>query len=82
MKPGAARIAQMTKTPIIPCVILGSIAYRRLRSWIPLKRTRYAINYGEPIVLEDNPAESEPKQIEQRLREAYAQLHRELLEKL
>jgi 1-acyl-sn-glycerol-3-phosphate acyltransferase len=79
IKPGVGRIAQMTRTPIIPCVVLGSAAYRRLSAWMPLKRTRYAINYGEPIVLGDAPAESEPKRIEQRLREAYSQLYRELM---
>ena len=80
IKPGVARIAQMTKVPILPCVVLGSVAYRRLRAWMPLRRTRYAINYGEPIELGDDPAESDPKQIEPRLRDAYTVLYQELLE--
>jgi len=80
IKPGVARIAQMSKVPIIPCVVLGSVAYRRLSAWMPLKRTRYAINYGEPIMPGKGPAELESKQIEQRLREAYVNLYQELME--
>jgi 1-acyl-sn-glycerol-3-phosphate acyltransferase len=78
-KPGVARIAQLADVPVIPCVVLGAGAYKRVRSWLPIKRVRYGMNFGEPI--------SVPKDVEKheattlfldRLRQAYLDLHAEL----
>ncbi|HSU69354.1 MAG TPA: lysophospholipid acyltransferase family protein, partial [Tepidisphaeraceae bacterium] len=46
MKPGALRLARLAGVPIVPAVILGTGAYRKVSGWLPLRRTRYAINFG------------------------------------
>jgi 1-acyl-sn-glycerol-3-phosphate acyltransferase len=78
LKPGVARIARMAGVPIIPTVILGARGYHRALNWLPLKRTRYGINYGEPIVLQDD-SEIEPGMFEERLRGILMSLREELL---
>lgn len=48
-KPSVIRLARLANVPIIPCVMLATGAYSRARAWLPMKRTRYAINFGEAI---------------------------------
>lgn len=79
IKVGVARIARLADVPIIPCVVLGARGYHRALNWLPLRRTRYGINYGEPIVLRDD-AEAEPQAFEQRLRGIWMSLREELLQ--
>ena len=77
LKPGIGRIAQMAGAPIVPCVIVNSSAYARFASWLPLRRTRYGLNFGEPIMPQDRPEETE-----RQLVEAFVRLHAELLERM
>jgi 1-acyl-sn-glycerol-3-phosphate acyltransferase len=51
--PAVIRIAQLTNAPIVPCVILGTSAYRRRDAWFPLRQTRYGINFGLPEHIHD-----------------------------
>ena len=76
-KPGVLRIACITKVPILPVVIVGTIAYRRFTSWLPLRRTVYGVNYGVPI--EPLPGQTEVE-LEPLLRQAFLDLHAELRE--
>jgi 1-acyl-sn-glycerol-3-phosphate acyltransferase len=80
IRPGVFGIARTTQVPIIPCVILGTRAYHRASAWLPIKRTVFGVNYGEPLIPDDKW--DEPGFAERQLREAYAQLHPELLEAL
>lgn len=74
-KPGVLRLARLANVPIVPVVILGTTAYHRIPSWLPLRRTRYAVNYGEPIT----PTASDVGDgLEQQLRDAYQALYTEL----
>jgi 1-acyl-sn-glycerol-3-phosphate acyltransferase len=59
MRPGLGRLAHMANAPIVPCVVIKSNLYSKPTSWLPLKRTRYGIIYGEPIAPQANPAETE-----------------------
>jgi 1-acyl-sn-glycerol-3-phosphate acyltransferase len=68
------RIAQLAGAPIVPCVVLGTGAYARASAWLPLRRIRYAVNFGEPIAV---PAGEEADAI-LRLRRAYDDLYDEL----
>ena len=77
MKLGVGRIAEMANVPIIPCVLVGARAYHTFRNWLPFKRIRYGLIYGEPIILPDK-AEAEPERFEPRLRQALLSLHEEL----
>lgn len=72
-KDGVARLAQLAGVPIVPCAIVGSAAYHRVSAWLPLRRTRYGINYGNPIM----PCE-DLAQMQATLRQAYLDLHDEL----
>jgi 1-acyl-sn-glycerol-3-phosphate acyltransferase len=79
IKPGVARIAQLADVPVIPCVVLGTDAYMRVRSWLPIKRVRYGINIGEPIAVPKDADKHEATQLfVDRLRRAYLDLHAEL----
>jgi 1-acyl-sn-glycerol-3-phosphate acyltransferase len=71
-RPGVARIAKLAGVPVVPVVIWGSRAYARFASWLPLKRTRYGVIYGEAI----EPHDEEPT--ERALADAYRALYEEL----
>ena len=43
----------MAGVPIVPVVVWGSGAYARASNWLPGRRVRYGINYGEPFVVDD-----------------------------
>jgi 1-acyl-sn-glycerol-3-phosphate acyltransferase len=75
---GVFRLARTAAVPILPCVILGTRAYHHFNAWLPLRRTVFGINYGEPLF--PNESWDDPKTPERQLRDAYCQLHRELLE--
>jgi 1-acyl-sn-glycerol-3-phosphate acyltransferase len=75
IKGGIGRISLLAGSPVVPCVVLGSQAYRRFWSWLPLRRTRYGVIYGEPLA-----PDPDPERLEQRLIEAFVTLHRVLRE--
>lgn len=70
MRPGAARIAKLANVPIVPCVIVNSGAYAKFSSWLPLRRVRYGIIFGEAI-----SADREAEEIERALIDQYVSLH-------
>jgi 1-acyl-sn-glycerol-3-phosphate acyltransferase len=76
---GIGRIAQLANAPIVPCVILGTVAYRQFKSWLPLQRTIYAMNFGEPMQPTSVDEDPEGEAIERKLTAAYQALHAELL---
>lgn len=75
IRPGVGRLAHLTGAPVVPCVVINSLAYGRAASWLPLKRTRYGVMYGEPI----DPV-LEPGEIEARLVDALVAMHATLRE--
>jgi 1-acyl-sn-glycerol-3-phosphate acyltransferase len=77
MKAGVGRIARMAQVPIIPCVLVGARGFHRPINWLPLRRIKYGLNYGEPIVLTED-SEADPRAFEQRLRKTFEDLHAEL----
>lgn len=77
IRPGVFGFARAANCPVIPCVILGTRAYSNVKSWAPIRKTVYAISYGEPL-LPDESWDDVPTG-EKILREAYAKLHAELL---
>jgi 1-acyl-sn-glycerol-3-phosphate acyltransferase len=74
-KPSLIRIAQLTGVPIIPAVILGTGAYNKLPAWYPLRNTRYAVNFGEPMPV---PTHVEMNTAANELRQRWRHLHLEL----
>ncbi len=51
MKDGVARLAEIARVPVVPCVVAGGAKFSRWQNWLPLRRTRWAVAYGEPIHL-------------------------------
>jgi 1-acyl-sn-glycerol-3-phosphate acyltransferase len=51
LKEGVARIAELARVPVVPCVVLGGTKFHRWTNWLPLFRTRWAVAFGEPIEL-------------------------------
>lgn len=49
MKRGACVIAIRAGVPIVPCVVLGTEHLNRVAPWLPFKRARVWVAYGEPI---------------------------------
>src|SRR6185312_15880711 len=78
-KPGVARLAQLSGAPVIPCVTLGTDAYRNPASWMPLRRVRYGVIFGEPLTARrDLPPEAAQAELVGRLSRAYQDLYAEL----
>ena len=73
IRPGIGRIAQLAGVPIVPCALIGSPTYSRFTSWLPRRRTRYGLAFGEAIA-----PEGDPHSIELRLTDAIAALHERL----
>ncbi|CAN5597229.1 lysophospholipid acyltransferase family protein [soil metagenome] len=79
MRPGIGRLAEIANVPIMPVVVVRSGLYSRFTSWLPLKRTRYGVIYGEPLEIRtDLDKSAAAAEIEQRLREAFAKLFDEI----
>jgi 1-acyl-sn-glycerol-3-phosphate acyltransferase len=76
IRPGIARIAAFSRAPIIPCVVLNSLLYAKFHSWLPLRHTRYALAFGEPITTDsgDTSGESVETRLVQELRRLHAHL--------
>ena len=49
IRPGIGRLARIAGVPVVPCVIVGSANFGRVRSWLPLRHTRYGVAFGEAI---------------------------------
>lgn len=80
IRPGVFGFARAANCPVIPCVILGTRAYSSHKSWAPLRKTNYAISYGEPLFPDDSW--DDVPTAEKILRDAYAKLHAELIDAL
>jgi 1-acyl-sn-glycerol-3-phosphate acyltransferase len=80
IKPGVAKLAQLAGVPVIPCVIVGTKAYSKPASWLPLKRVRYGVAYGEPLYVSKEREDAEARErFLLELKRAYRLLHAELL---
>ncbi len=78
-KPGVARIAQLADAPVIPCAIVGTDVYRKVKSWLPLRRVKYGAIFGEPITVRKDLEKHEAVQeFIGRLKGAYVDLYAEL----
>ncbi len=77
-KPSVARLARMAQAPIVPCVLLATGIYRRPGAWLPFRRTRYAVNFGEAIFVEGADESTACAQAVERLKQAYQILYHEL----
>lgn len=49
IKPGLALLSQLTRAPVVPCVILGTDAFYDTRTWWPLRRGTVWIVFGPAL---------------------------------
>lgn len=70
---GIGRISRLSRAQIVPCVLIGSEAYTRISSWLPLRRTRYGLIVGAPL-----SSDLAPSLLEARLVDSFVALHLEL----
>jgi 1-acyl-sn-glycerol-3-phosphate acyltransferase len=49
IKKGCCSVAIRAGAPIVPCVMLGTDKLNRVKPWLPFKRARIWVAYGEPI---------------------------------
>ncbi len=78
-RPGVARLAQMAEVPVMPCIVINSDQYGRISAWIPVRRIRYGVIFGEMIQLRtdlDKPAAI--AELEKELASAFIRLYGEL----
>jgi len=78
-KPTVPRLAHLAGVPIVPCVILGTGAYSRSTAWLPRARTRYGVNFGEPLTL-GAEARTDWAHANDTMRRVYQALYAELTE--
>jgi 1-acyl-sn-glycerol-3-phosphate acyltransferase len=79
MRPGVGRLSQLSGAPVVPAVVLGSTQFGRFTAWLPLRRVRYGVIYGQPITVDPSlDKETASLQMEARLRASFALLYDEL----
>jgi len=80
-KPGTATIAQLANAPLVPCAIIGTDRLYDLKMWLPLRRVRVWIAFGEPIFAPDEMSKPDARAfLERALSEAFQALFAELRE--
>jgi 1-acyl-sn-glycerol-3-phosphate acyltransferase len=80
VRPGIGRLAVMAGVPILPCVVINGAAYCRLSAWLPIRRVRYGIIFGEPISMRpEADKERAAKMLEAELENSMVRLYRELV---
>lgn len=81
LKAGIGQIAHSTGAPILPCVLLDAKNLEGVLPWLPLRRARYGIIYGEPLRADpDLERKQAARLLEEELAGKMRELHRELLE--
>ena len=77
VKPGLAALAQMSRMPVVPCVLLGSDQLYTHRNWLPFHRAQAWIAFGEPLRCEGDGKDARAAfeaQVAGALRALYAEL--------
>ena len=80
IKLGACVIALRAGVPIVPVVVLGTPQLTRVTPWIPWRRIKLRLAFGEPIPpLNERPSRRQARrEMGEQLRQAYLSLYEEL----
>ena len=66
--------------PVVPVCIIGTAAYGRPASWLPIRRTRFGVAFGPPLRARADRGESESAaELLADIKRSYRELHAELL---
>jgi 1-acyl-sn-glycerol-3-phosphate acyltransferase len=79
MRPGVGALAQMSRAPVLPCVIVGSDRLYAKEHWLRPRRTPIWISFGEEMRYTGSGKEARQK-FEQHLAEALRRLYAEMQE--
>ena len=80
MRPGVVSLADMAAVEVIPCVVLGADTLYNWRRWLPFRRNRFWIIFGEPLRLRTDLAPKAARsQMDQELAAAFPALLAELM---
>jgi len=80
-KASVTRLARLANVPIVPCVVLATGVFSKPTAWLPLRRTRYAVHFGEPLrVSPEGNEEMACDHAAESLRKAYESGYAELRE--
>ncbi|MEM7626707.1 MAG: lysophospholipid acyltransferase family protein [Planctomycetota bacterium] len=78
-RPGFGRIARLADVPVVPVAILDTKNMAGFSAWLPLKRTRFRVAFGEPLFIRsDLESREAQREIEERWRVAVVSLAGEL----
>jgi 1-acyl-sn-glycerol-3-phosphate acyltransferase len=82
MKRGCCSIAIRAGVPVVACVMLGTEKLNAAIPWLPLKRTRVYIAYGEPIALPPGTPSTRATRaaMAERVQASFVQLYADLRE--
>jgi len=79
IKQGVCSIAIRAGVPVIPCVMLGTEDLSRVGPWLPFKRGRLRIAYGQPVFPPPAPSTRAKRHaFREQLRAAFRALYRQL----
>lgn len=83
IRSGVGRLAAMAQAPIVPAVLINSVAYLDWRNWLPHTRISWGVAFGDPLFpRQDLETAAAGQEIESRLVQAMQQLHRQLQRRL
>ncbi|HWY41177.1 MAG TPA: 1-acyl-sn-glycerol-3-phosphate acyltransferase [Chthoniobacterales bacterium] len=82
LRAGASTLAHIAQVPVLPCVILGSDRLYAKRNWLPFRRTRIWIGFGNAISNFPELEKSRARErIEEELTAAFQKIYGELQER-
>lgn len=81
IKRGCCSIAIHAGAPIVPCVVLGTDKLNGVVPWLPLKRSRVWMAYGDPIAPPARSTRATRAAMAEEVRQAFVRLYAELCEK-
>lgn len=81
LRGGAALLAVHSGAPIIPVVVLGTEKLNRVGPWLPWRRGRVYLNFGEPLRADESLSRRPARlKLTAEMRESFTSLYRELLD--
>jgi 1-acyl-sn-glycerol-3-phosphate acyltransferase len=76
---GVCSVAIRSRVPVVPCVMLGTPQLNRVGPWLPAKRARLWVAYGEPVLPpSDKSTRATRDALRDQLSAAYVRLYDEL----
>ena len=86
IKQGVCLVAIRAGVPIVPCVVLGTHTLNEIGPWLPFRRARLWIAFGEPIeppasVQDPRDRKAARRAMSRRLGDAFCSLYNELRER-